>query len=315
MDVRVQGPDGPTLVNVGKGATLADLRAAIASACNIPPAEQVLLSGFPPVPMPAAGVNDSADAEQLLGGGGGARVLVRRAQSSSSSSAPSAGAGRRKPQQVRRLQEAPPPQPAPVAALAASSAGAPGEEEEARAQGNGVEEGANPPAPPPASKKRKQGPTLQPNADPLALTLASEAARQKGSSGGGGSGGGGSSSGTGAPTVRRMAIDKIAREYYASSGRSIEAAVSAAPLGGDASHSVVDCVYRRGALSGQERRPYDRLPLGAWHGRAQGQRPRQWQVRLTSTLDPAALHVAGCAGRVPCDLATISLCSSGMSTL
>ena len=54
MDVRVQGPDGLATLALGDGATLADLRDAIAAQCAIPPAEQLLLSGFPPTPLPAA---------------------------------------------------------------------------------------------------------------------------------------------------------------------------------------------------------------------------------------------------------------------
>lgn len=74
--------------------------------------------------------------------------------------------------------------------------------------------------------------TLNPNADPLALTLASEAARQKASKGSAGASGSDASASK-APRVKARTTEQLAGDYYTSSGSAISAAARGGGKTGD----------------------------------------------------------------------------------
>ena len=238
VEVRVQAPDGPVTLSLPAGATVADLRAEITRLCAVPVVAQELLSGFPPVPLTAA--DDTSVAQAL---GGGARVLVRRAAAAGPSSS-SSGGGRRKPQQVRRLPEgslaprdvpvqppvAPPAplQPGAGADVVVEAAGEGDEGQEASASSHGG-----------GGRKRKAGgPKINPNADPLALTLQSEVARQRAVSGIGDGGSSGREPTSKAPRIKAQTVEQLASDYYTSSGSAISAA-ACAQRGSNASISIV----------------------------------------------------------------------------
>jgi len=249
VEVRVQAPDGPVTLSLPAGATVADLRAEITRLCAVPVVAQELLSGFPPVPLTAA--DDTSVAQAL---GGGARVLVRRAAAAGPSSS-SSGGGRRKPQQVRRLPEgslaprdvpvqppvAPPAplQPGAGADVVVEAAGEGDEGQEASASSHGG-----------GGRKRKAGgPKINPNADPLALTLQSEVARQRAVSGIGDGGSSGREPTSKAPRIKAQTVEQLASDYYTSSGSAISAAARGGGKTGDflSEHGAIE--HRVSALT------------------------------------------------------------------
>jgi len=95
MLVRIQGPAGTHDVELGRHATVKDLRCSIEDLLGIPPAEQQIKAGFPPQAVSAA---EEEELSCVLGTGS-AHILVSR----TGPIAVAAGSSRRKPQTVRRV--------------------------------------------------------------------------------------------------------------------------------------------------------------------------------------------------------------------
>ena len=100
MNLRLQGPEGVTTLELSDGASFGDLIDAAAAACSLPASQVELRSGFPPQPL--AG-DRAAAASSFVGAG--ARLVVSKARAAPTQAHNPHGSGGRKKAAPQRLAE------------------------------------------------------------------------------------------------------------------------------------------------------------------------------------------------------------------
>ena len=199
--VRVQGPDGATTLDLGDDVTIAQLREAIATATGIAAASQELRGGFPPTLISAA---DNALLSSAVGAGP-ARIHVRPPATAG------AGGGRKKAQPVRRVEgEA---GPSNLAAAAAAGAAQKRDREDSD-DGSVDDDGLG---------------DVGGSADPLAATMAAERAV----SGKKAAKIGKAAAPQRVAKVRARSAEEVAREYFLGSGGALSSAAKGGGKTGD----------------------------------------------------------------------------------